>query len=160
MMKVFYMLVLLAVHLSTAYSQAPVATLRTTFIQRTEAQLGKELTMEQKQEIAKLSKESKPALLAVQEKFIKSVSQLVQLTDNDIKEMLPRIGQENKDFEKDIISKIELKLGRKITDEERAQIAEFEKVKKADLEPIQKNFARKVSKIIGLPEEEILKMLP
>jgi hypothetical protein len=91
---------------------------------------------------------------------VQQVSQATGVSEAQIGAMLPRIGQQNSNFDKNIIPKIEAILGRSLTAQEIAEIGRADREKKAAMLPVQDSFAQQLSQITGLPAQQIRGMLP
>lgn len=133
---------------------------RGVFIQRLEAQLGRPLSAQQRQQLGGASRETMESLRAAQGTFIQRISQITGVSVAQIREMVPQIGQPNEGFDKNMIPKIEAVLGRSLTPEQLTQIRAVDQEKRAAMLPIQERFAQRVSQITGLSTAQIQGMLP
>ena len=129
-------------------------------IQKLEAQLGAPLSVEQKRQIAEASRAAREALIPAQNRFVQQVSQATGVSEPQIRAMMPTIGQQNSNFDKNIIPKIEAILGRSLTAQEREEIGRADREKKAAMLPVQDSFAQQLSQITGLPTQQIRAILP
>jgi hypothetical protein len=129
-------------------------------IQKLEAQLGAPLSAEQKRQIAEAGRATREALIPAQNQFVQQVSQAIGVSEAQIRAMMPTIGQQNNNFDKNIIPKIEAILGRSLTAQEIAEIGRADREKKAAMLPVQDSFAQQISQITGLPAMQIKGLLP
>ena len=145
----------------TALAQdAPRRAAGNSLVARLEAKLGKSLTDTQRQKMAEASQESAGKLKALQAEFVEKIAQAVKLPEADIQPMMPKIGESNAGFDKNMMPKLETKLGRKLTADELAAIRAADNAKKSAMKPVQKNFAERLANITGLAVEDIQPMLP
>jgi hypothetical protein len=155
--------VLLAATLFTLNAQtqdAPRRAAGNSLVARLETKLGKALTDTQEQKIAEASQESAGKLKALQAEFVGKIVKAVTLPEADIQPMMPKIGESNAGFDKNMIPKLETKLGRKLTADELATIRAADNAKKSAMKPVQKSFAERLAGITGLKAEDIQPMLP
>lgn len=125
-----------------------------------ESRLGRPLSVEQRKQLGAAAQETMASLRAAQGRFVQSVAQVSGLSPSDIAAMMPTIGQANEGFDKNMIPKIEAKLGRPLTPQQLQAINKADSDKKAAMGPVQQNFARSIARITGLPYAEVLAMLP
>ena len=126
---------------------------------RLEANLGKSLTSEQREQIGEASKESAEKLKSLQKEFVGKIAKAVKLAESDIQPMMPKIGEPNSGFDKNMIPKLEAKLDRKLTANELAAVRKADDAKKSAMKPVQDKFAKRLAQITGLPVETVREML-
>jgi hypothetical protein len=68
---------------------------------------------------------------------VQQVSQATGVSEAQIRAMMPTIGQQNSNFDKNIIPKIEKILRRSLTAQEIAEIGRADREKKAAMLPVQ-----------------------
>jgi hypothetical protein len=129
-------------------------------VQKIEAKLGKPLTAQQKQDMVLVLRQGINGLREAQLAFVQSLSGTTGLPVATIQEMMPRIGGDNTGLDKNIIPKIEARLGRRLTNSQLQSIREADNTKKAAMVPIQNNMAQGLSRITGLSADDIKAMLP
>ena len=146
--------------LTALADDAPRRTTGNSLVARLETKLGKALTDTQRQKIAEASQESAEKLKALQAEFVQKIAKAVKLPEADIQPMLPKIGESNAGFDKNMIPKLETKLGRKLTADELTAIRAADDAKKSAMKPVQQKFAARLAGITGLKVEDIQPMLP
>lgn len=155
-------LALTALLATTTFAQEPPArrAVGNNLVTRLEAKLGKSLSAEQREQIGDASKQSVEKLKALQGTFVTNIASAVKLPTTDIEPMMPKIGEPNPGFDKNMIPKLETKLARKLTADELAAIRKADTAKKSAMKPVQDNYAAQLAKITGLSVEVIRPMLP
>lgn len=133
---------------------------RSPLVARVETKLGKPLTAEQRQEIGAAAKETMANLKQAQDAFVAGVAKIVELPEQEIRDMLPQVGNVVPGFDKDMVKKLETKFGKPLSAEQLRQIGEVDAAKKRTMGPIQQKFAERVAKVTGLKAEEVRQMLP
>jgi Ca2+-binding EF-hand superfamily protein len=133
---------------------------RMQFIPKLEAKLGQPLTPEQKKGVALAAQEFMKSMRASQSKFVQAVSAITDISEEEIGEIMPKIGQGMAGGEKNMISKLEATLGRKLTPEELQKIAAADQERKNSMAPVFKKFANDIAATTGLPMEQVLEVLP
>ena len=129
-------------------------------LQKIEAKLGKALTVEQRKELGQAAQTMAAALKAEQQKFIAAIAAASGVTEAQVAEMMPKVGQDNTGFDKNMMPKLETILGRPLTPDELQKIREADDAKKAAMKPIQEKLAENAARISGLKKEDVLEMLP
>ena len=127
-------------------------------MKKIENKMGRALTDEEIQKYKDAAQVTIREIVAAQQKFVLAVSDITKIPSKDVWKMLPRKEQSIKD--RDMIPKIEKKLGRKLKKDELAKIKKADSVKKKNMMEIQKNFAKKLSKITGISVNEVMQMMP
>lgn len=133
---------------------------RSNLIQQIEAQLGKPLSPQQKQQIGQAATETREGMTAAQETFVQDVARISGIAADRIRPMMPQIGQPNATVTTNIIPRLESMRGGALTQEQRNQIIQADNNKKQTMQPIQDNFVQQVSEITGLSADKIKAMLP
>lgn len=135
--------------------QAPV------LLQKVEAQRGQPLTPEQRQQFSRTTAGLRETLLPARQKFVRTIAQAFRLPQSDVQALLPAIGADNAGFDnKNMIQKIEARLGRPITPQEMQQMRAADNAEKAEMSEIQSRYAAELAQIVGLSKEQIQRMLP
>ena len=129
-------------------------------IPKIETKLGHELSADQRRQIQQAAQQEIRALKAAQDKFVSAIAQAVNLPEDDIRQFIPTIGADNTGFDKNMIPKIEKKLGRSLTAAEMEKIRAADTAKKKTMNPIQEEFAGTIAKVSGLKKEDALALLP
>jgi len=129
-------------------------------IAKLEAKLDKPLTADQRAKIAEASKKSAEELKSLQAEFVEKIAKAVKLPVSDIQPMMPKIGEANPGFDKNMIPKLETKLGRKLSAAEMDTIRKADTAKKSAMKPVQDKFAKQLAEITGLAIETVRAMLP
>jgi hypothetical protein len=104
--------------------------------------------------------ETRQLLLEQQEIFIRGVSELFGLPENSVRGYLPKVGEANEGFDKNMIPKVEKDIGRPITAREREKLRTLDDAKKSAVAPIQESLAEVVAKQSGLSRREAMALLP
>lgn len=129
-------------------------------LQKIEAKTGKALTVDQRKELGQAAQAMAAALKAEQQKFIAAIAAASGVTEAQVAEMMPKVGQDNTGFDKNMMPKLEKILGRPLTPDELQKIREADDAKKAAMKPIQEKLAENAARISGLKKEDVLEMLP
>ena len=129
-------------------------------LQKIEAKTGKALTVDQRKELGQAAQAMAAALKAEQQKFITAIAAASGVTETQVAEMMPKVGQDNTGFDMNMIPKLEKILGRSLTPDELQKIREADDAKKAAMKPIQEQLAEEAARISGLNKEDVLEMLP
>jgi len=129
-------------------------------IQKIEAKMGKSLTTAQSNQLRDAFSASAKDMVAAQDEFIKSIAKTFGMKESDVRPFIPQIGRDNSDFDKNMMPKIERKIGRAITRDERQRVIEADNRKKGKIRPIQERLAKSISGITGLSLSEVKSLLP
>ena len=160
--KMAALLALITLLTTTALAQNPPERRAggNSLVTKLEAKLDKPLTADQRAKIGETSKESADKLKSLQAEFVEKIAKAVNLPASDIQPMMPKIGESNAGFDKNMIPKLEAKLGRKLTTDELAAIRTADAAKKSAMKPVQEKFAKQLAGISGLAIETVRVMLP
>jgi len=102
---------------------------RSPLLARIETKLGKPLTAEQRQAIGTAAKDTMANLKKAQDAFVSGVAKIVELPEQEIRDMLPQVGNIGPGFDKDMVKKLETKFGKPLGAEQLRQIGEVDAVK-------------------------------
>jgi len=123
----------------------------TEFEQRFEAKLGKPLTADQKQRIAKALQTYATSTRTPHIKFIQDLARGLNQTEDVIAPLVPLGTSPTESLDKIIAPKLEGKLARKLTPAETQRIKTLDDGRKALLKTLQDNYAKQLAAITGLP---------
>lgn len=129
-------------------------------LQKIEAKTGKALPVDLRKELGQAGQTMASALKVAQGKFITAIAAASGVTEAQVAEMMPKVGEDNTGFDKNMIPKLEKILGRPLTSNELQQTRAADDAKKAAMKTIQEQFAAQAARLSGLKTEEILGMLP
>ena len=125
------------------------------------ANLGKQLNSKQKQQITEALESLKTGVTNAQAAYLKHLTDVTGLPGAALQELLPGTGEENSlYFQRLMVPRMETKLGRPLSSNEREAVERAEANKKEIVGPLHTRFAEKVGEITNLPIPEILGMLP
>lgn len=127
---------------------------------RLEQRLGKPLSFEQRKQVDEATKENIEGLTACQKDFTKELADITTLPTEQIQGMMPVIGQPLVVVDKNIIPRIEQKLGRPLSQQELQRVREADARKKEAMKPVRDTYVRRLAEITALPSTDIDGMLP
>ncbi len=128
-------------------------------LQRIEQRSGRTLTADERQNATGAIRTMVEGLNPPREKFVSEISRISGVSEARVWEMMPRIGGPlNQD--KNMIPKLEEAMRRKLTNEELTAVRTADQQKKTAIREIRQTFAQAVSKVTGVPAEDLLAMLP
>jgi hypothetical protein len=139
---------------------AQTAPARGGFLVRVEEASGRPLSPTEREAIRAKAMETRQLLFEQQEIFIRGVSELFGLPENSVRGYLPKVGEANEGFDKNMIPKVEKDIGRPITAREREKLRTLDDAKKSAVAPIQESLAEVVAKQSGLSRREAMALLP
>ncbi|MBI4189981.1 MAG: hypothetical protein HY525_05525 [Betaproteobacteria bacterium] len=129
-------------------------------LQKVEARLGKPLSGEQRQQFARTAAGLRDALLPPQRKFAQTIAYTFKLPLAEVQALLPAIGEDSSGFDRNMIPKIEARIGRGLTPQELQQIRTADNAKKAEMSQIQSRYAAEFAQVTGLSSEQFRQLLP
>jgi len=129
-------------------------------VSKIEAKLGKPLTQPQKMQLRTASLKWRDGMNSAVDTFAGKLSTITGIQLEEIKGWMPKIGYTNEPYQKDVISKIEAKLGKKLTAEQMEQIKKASGDKKAAMSEVTQTFVSTLAGITGLSKEDLQQMLP
>jgi hypothetical protein len=129
-------------------------------ISKIEAKLGKPLTMAQKMQLKNASLKWRDGMNSAVDTFAGRLSTITGISLEEIKGWMPKIGYSSEPYQKDVISKIETKLGKKLTAEQMEQIMKASGDKKASMSEVMQTFVSTLAGLTGLTKEDLQQMLP
>lgn len=124
-----------------------------------EAKLGNPLTLEQRQRLGVAYKGMTDSLTQYTGAFNDKIAFVTKLPSQTIGAFTAQFNQTSEKFSKDIISKIEVELGRPLASRELKQIQEADQRRKKAIRPIIENFTQQACRITGLSEAVIKELL-
>lgn len=124
-----------------------------------ESKLGRELTNDEKRAYLIAVRKVIAEIELIQQKFVKDIAEITGITTDKIWDWIPQQGRQPDPKYKNMISKIEKELDRKLTKEEIDKIMKADENKKKSLLTAQSKFADELSQITGIPMKEIMFML-
>ena len=127
---------------------------------RIEQATGRPLSPSERDAIRAKALETRQLLLEQQEIFIRGVSELFGLPDGTVRDHLPKVGEPNEGFDKNMIPKVEKDIGRPISAQEREKLRGLDEAKKSAVAPIQESFAQVIAQQSGLSRREAMALLP
>ncbi len=130
------------------------------FIPKMEAKLGKPLTNAQKMQFRNAALQWRDGMNSSVNTFAQKLSTITGIQLEEIKGWMPRIGYSGEAYKKDVISKIETKLGKKLTTEQMDQVMKASGEKKEAMKAVNQQFVDKLTEITGLKKEDLTQMLP
>lgn len=131
-----------------------------TLMSKIEVRLGQPLTPDQRRQFLAATTESKAGLREKQINFVRDIASITGLPQDEIAAMMPKIGESNEGFDKNMIPKIESKLGRKLSPGELAGIRKADQEKKDGMKPVREKLIQSISGFTGLTPDEVGAMLP
>lgn len=133
---------------------------QTGLLYKLEAKLGKPLTFEQRKQVDAATKENIEGLATCQKDYAKEIAEITGLPADDIQGMLPVIGQPLVVTDKNLLPRIEQKLGRPLAQTELQRVREADAKKKEAMKPVRDAYVRRLADITALPSSDIDGMLP
>jgi hypothetical protein len=127
---------------------------------RIEQAIGRPLSPSERDAIRSKALETRQLLLEQQEIFIRGVGGLFGLPEETVRGYLPKVGEANEGFDKNMIPKVEKEIGRPISAQEREKLRGLDEAKKSAVAPIQESFAELISMQSGLSRREAKALLP
>ncbi|MHC9540091.1 MAG: hypothetical protein AB9903_11275 [Vulcanimicrobiota bacterium] len=125
------------------------------FLQKLEAKMGRSLTQEEKMKFLQETMKWKNGMTAAVETFARSLTDITGVPFEQTNAMMPKFGQMTEPYKKDVMPRLEEKLGRKLTQEETQKIMKAYQEKEKITGPLLQDYFQKLSSITGLPEETI-----
>ncbi|MDQ7824276.1 MAG: hypothetical protein RDV48_15855 [Candidatus Eremiobacteraeota bacterium] len=148
--------ILLTTGMVSAQGTAPVAGQKKfPLLEKLEARLGRALTTGERQQIGAASRDLITRLKALQDDFAVQVAGQLGCQAEEVKELLPKVGESREGAATGFVTRLEEKLGRKLSAQDKQLLLSTFNEKKAAAAPDQAAFADKVSKITGIPAQEI-----
>jgi hypothetical protein len=139
---------------------AQTAPARGGFLVRVEEASGRPLSPTEREAIRAKALETRQLLLEQQEIFIRGVSELFGLPEDTVRGYLPKVGEANEGFDKNMIPKVEQEIGQPISAQEREKLRVLDEAKKSAVAPIQESFAELIAQQSGLSRRSAMALLP
>jgi len=127
---------------------------------RVEEASGRPLSPTEREAIRAKALETRQLLLEQQEIFIRGVSELFGLPEDTVRGYLPKVGEANEGFDKNMIPKVEQEIGQPISAQEREKLRGLDEAKKSAVAPIQESFAELIAQQSVLSRRAAMALLP
>ena len=125
-------------------------------MQKIEARLGKPMTSDQRQQFARTATTLRDASLMPQQQFLQDIARNFKLPLPDVQAVAQASGAGSRDM----ISRLEVRLGRSVTSEELQQVRMADNATNAKISEIQSQFVLQFVQITGLSREQMQQLLP
>lgn len=133
---------------------------KSVLIPKLEAKMGRSMTKDEKMRFRQAAVAWKDGMTAAVEKFARKLSEITGVPFEETNAMMPKFGQMTEPYKKDVLQKLEEKLGRKLTQDENKKIIAAAQEKKKDMEPVLEQFIKSLESITGLSKEQIREIIP
>lgn len=133
---------------------------RSQMIKDLERELGKPLSREQQQQILAVVRANAEIARAMHQIFLRSIGNLFDLKGKELRDVGIESLKEGLDLEKDVIQKVEKKVGRKLNQVERKVIVDLNDLREYNARKVHENISTSVAMITGIPQKRVMQIIP
>lgn len=133
---------------------------RSQMIKDLEKALGKPIGRDQQQMILTVVRANAEVTRTMHQVFVRSMGQLFEIRGKELREIGIETLKEGFDLEKDVIAKVEGKLGRKINQVERKIMLDLNDLRQYNSRKVHENISSSIAMITGIPQKRVMEIVP